>query len=411
MGVESNKVNRRDFLKSAGAAGMVSMIAAGSAIGADANSTQAKKQADPNEILLPQVPKRKLGKTGVEVPILNLGCMFDTIDGQGILKKAVDWGITYWDTAWGYGNGNSEIGLGKFIGKNPDLRKKLFIVSKSSGAKDSADMESKLKQSLERLKTSYIDLYYFHGLSDPAELSDEIKAFAQKAKDKGLIKFYGFSTHGNMAKVMLAASKLDWIDAIMTTYNFREAQNPEMKEAVDACHKANIGLVAMKAIAKGPIREDDKPLTDHFIKRGFTEGQAKLKAVWADERFATICCKMPNLRQMAENVAASLDKTKLVQADFDVLNEYAQSTCSGYCAGCMEICESALPGVPVRDIMRYVMYHESYGMPELAKEEFAKIEGSIRSKLCEFDYSAAESKCPHKLAIGQIIRDASARLA
>ncbi len=49
-----------------------------------------------------------------------------------------------------------------------------------------------------------------------------------------------------MEKVLMAASKMDSIDAIMTSYNFRLMQKPEMQEAVEACHKAGIGLVAMK---------------------------------------------------------------------------------------------------------------------------------------------------------------------
>ena len=56
-----------------------------------------------------------------------------------------------------------------------------------------------------------------------------------------------------MAPCLEAAAKLDWIDVIMTTYNFREMQNPAMQSAIDACYKADIGLVAMKTQAKGPL--------------------------------------------------------------------------------------------------------------------------------------------------------------
>ncbi|GAJ09918.1 unnamed protein product, partial [marine sediment metagenome] len=67
--------------------------------------------------------------------------------------------------AHGYTGGNSERGIGKYLSKNPDVRKELFIVSKASDARTVADVEKRLQTSLERMNTNYIDLYYgVHGL-------------------------------------------------------------------------------------------------------------------------------------------------------------------------------------------------------------------------------------------------------
>ena len=76
------------------------------------------------------MPKRKLGKTGAEVSILNLGGMFDTINNQLLLKQALKWGVTFWDTAESYGNGLSEEGFGRFFARNPGARKEVFLVTK-----------------------------------------------------------------------------------------------------------------------------------------------------------------------------------------------------------------------------------------------------------------------------------------
>ena len=407
-----NHIDRRAFLKTATGIGLASVLGVASAIAKDANDVN--KPADPNKPkkrIFEQVPRRKLGKTGVMVPMLNLGGIFDTVENQLLMKRAVDWGVTYWDTAWGYNNGNSEIGMGKFLGRNPKLRNDLFIVTKTSGANTPADMQVKLDESLKRLQTDHVDLLFWHGLSDPANLTEEIKNFAAEAKKQGKIKYYGFSTHSNMASCLGAASKLDWIDVIMTTYNFREMQNKEMTDAVDACYKAGIGLVAMKTQAKGPKEEDDKQLLSHFLEKGYTKEQACLKAVWQDERFASICSAMKNIAILTSNVAAALDKTKLTQADMQMLSEYAQASCNGYCAGCENICRDAMPEVPVRDIMRFTMYHDSYGAKTLAKDEFAAIEPSIRQRLAQFDYAGVEAVCPNKLPIGNIIRDTVVKLA
>jgi predicted aldo/keto reductase-like oxidoreductase len=402
---KNNKIDRRDFLKTVGAAGVGSVLA------------PANAKADPNaadkteETKFPQVPKRMLGKTGVEVPVLALGMIFNVADRQIVLRKAIEWGITYWDTADCYVGGNSELGIGKFLKANPDKRKDLFIVSKSDD-RAPADIQKLLERSLKRMETDYVDLYFIHGLEGPDELTEELKAWVAKTKESKKIRFFGFSTHGNMAESLTAAAKAGWVDAIMTTYNFREMQDGKMQAAVEACHKAGVGLVAMKTQAQEVKTEEDKRLTEHFLKRGFTEGQAKIKAVLEDKRISSACTSRGNLAHLYENVAAVLDKTELTQADRELFRQYAQDTCSGYCAGCSNICGLAVPEVPhINNIMRYLMYYNSYGERQDARELFAKIPQNVRDKLLSVDYSRAEACCPQHLPIGRLMSEAVRKLA
>jgi hypothetical protein len=415
------KIDRRGFLKTIGAAGLGSVFASAKAsAGPNDPNTPAKAQ----EPKFPQVPKRVLGKTGVEVSSLALGTMFDTIENQIVLKTALKWGVNYWDTAHGYSGGNSEIGIGKYISKNPDIRKNLFIVSKAK-AKSIAEIEEMCATSFKRMNTDYIDLYFgVHGLSDPAELTDELRRWVENAKRKKLIRFFGFSTHKNMAQCLMAASKVDWVDAIMTTYNFRLMQDAEMQAAIDACHKAGIGLVAMKTVALSSqgrkqleaggevyAAEEEKKPFSHFMQQEFTEAQAKIKAVLEDKRISSACVGMKNVAILTSNVAAALDKTKLTQADMAVFKEYAQATCDGYCAGCAYICDSALPGMPyVSDIMRYLMYYNSYGEKDMARELFAQIPPDVRGRLLAADYSLAEARCPQHMPIEKLVAEAVNKL-
>lgn len=410
MKKKNSKIDRRNFLKTMGAVGLGSVIS-----GAD---TQAQPN-DPNapakteETGFPPIPKRKLGKTGVEVPVLALGMIFDVLDRQIVLRKALEWGITYWDTAHGYTGGNSELGIGKFLGKNPEVRKRLFVVSKASDAETPTDIESRLQSSLKRMSTKYIDLYYgVHGLENPAQLTNELKNWAESAKKRKLIRFFGFSTHSNMPECLTAAAKAGWIDAIMTTYNFRVMQDKKMDSAVETCHKAGVGLVAMKTQAHRVKTDEDKKLTEHFLKRGFTEGQAKIKAVLQDQRISSACAARGNLAHLLENVAAVLDKTELTKADMDFLKQYAHQTCTGYCAGCSNICALAVPEAPyIRNVMRYLMYYNSYGERQEARELFVKIPQQAREKLLSVDYRAAEARCPQKLPIAKLMAEAVSKLA
>ena len=258
-------------------------------------------------------------------------------------------------------------------------------------------------------------MYYgVHALSDPAQLTDELKQWALDAKKRKLIRFFGFSTHTNMTKCLMAASKLDWIDAIMTTYNYREMQNPQMAAAVEACHKAGIGLIAMKTQARGPVTKikQSKELAEKLLQRGFTEGQAKIKIVLEDKRIHSACVGMKNVALLTSNVAAVLDKTKLKQADIGAFEQYARATCSGYCAGCASICDSTQPDAPyIRDIMRYLMYHNSYGDKKLARNLFSQIPSDVRRKLTSLDYSLSEVRCLNNLPIAKLVREAVRKLA
>ena len=146
-----------------------------------------------------------------------------------------------------------------------------------------------------RMNINHIDFYHgVHGLSNPALLTETLKQWVKSAKQRKLIRAFGFSTHKNMDKCMMAASKLNWIYAIMTSYNFILMQKPEMQEAVSACYKARIGLIAMKVQSSGQKFEDEesKKLAEHFLKEGFTDGQAKIKIVLEDERFTSACVGM-----------------------------------------------------------------------------------------------------------------------
>jgi len=403
---ERNNVNRRNFLKSIGVAGLGSVL--GAKAMADSNEPNAKPEQP-----LPQVPTRKFGKTGQDVSTLSYGAI-QLVDNQVLLISSLKWGVTYWDTAAGYTNGNSEICIGKFLAAHPELRKKVFIATKASHANSVAEVEERLQTSLKRMNTDYVDVFYgVHVLNNMSQLKEELKPWAENAKKKGLIKYFGFSTHSNMAQNLFAASKLGWVDAILATYNFRLTKDAGMQKAIDACHQAGIALTAMKTQKSVNVETDeDKKMIEHFSAKGFTEGQAKIKAVFEDERIPAITVGMNSVAQITENVGAVLDKTKLTLEDKMVLEQYAKDTCSGYCAGCSNICNAAIPQAPyISNVMRSLMYNNSYGDKQLARQAFEEIPADVRSQLLNIDYSAAEARCPQRMPIARLVQQAVEKLA
>jgi predicted aldo/keto reductase-like oxidoreductase len=325
-------------------------------------------------------------------------------------------GINFWDSAHNYENGRSEVGIGQYFEKYPEDRKKIFLASKP-GLGEIEKMNDQLNNSLERLKQDYLDLYLLHGADRPEILTPEVKAWAERLKKEGKIRFFGFSCHAPMVPMLMHASKLGWIDAIMPSYNFNIMNDDDTKRAVDACHKAGIGLVAMKSqgltayvedpyIPLGPIKDEDLILTEHFMSKGYTPQQAKIKAVWTDERIASCVSQISNLTILKSNVAAATDRVQLSDSDMEMLKRLAQANRSLYCQGCMS-CESAIASeCRIHDIMRYMMYYNSYGERDKARSLFRKLPSSVRNGLASRDYSPAEKACPRNIKIGKMMRKA-----
>ena len=396
---------RRDFLKTVGLAGFVST-------GIETTKVLAA-QEDQSGATPASTPRRKLGKTGVEVSVLSLGGMFDTLNNQLLLRQARNWGVTYWDTAEGYGNGLSEEGFGRYFARNPEARKEIFLVTKFHPAQG-ANMTESIDKSLKRLSTDYVDLFFVHGIGDLKEIGDPVKEWASQMKKAGKFRFFGFSTHSNMEDCLLAAAKTDWIDAIMFSYNFRLMQTEKMQQAVSACAGAGIGMVAMKTQGGGPVQKDSEAelqMAGRFLERGFTDKQAKIRAILENPNIASICSQMPSLTILSANVAAVRDRASLTRSDFELLDRFAAETKNGYCAGCSRICSEAAGGsVPISDVMRCLMYYRDYGERDLARRVFADLSGEARSRLTEIDYSLAEKRCPQGLAIADLMREASTLL-
>jgi predicted aldo/keto reductase-like oxidoreductase len=398
---KNKKLNRRDFFKKTAALGL------GVTVGGSSFWRPSQTSA---QITIPKapVPRRPFGRSGTMVSALSLGGMFDILNNRLALAKALDWGINYWDTAEGYGRGRSEEGIGRWFARNPHTREQVFLVTKLSKRRG-GEFTPRLEACLKRLNTDYVDLFFVHGIRRISEMDSSLKSWAQDMKKAGKIKLFGFSTHSNMEECLKGAAKLPWVDGIMFTYNYRLMHEPRMKDAVEACYRAGIGLTAMKTQGGGPVKSDSESeikMAGEFIQKGFSDYQAKLMAVWQDERISSICSQMPNLTIMATNAAAAVEQTRLSKSDRALLARYARETSGNYCAGCERLCSEALPErVPIGDVMRCLMYFHSYQDYGLAQSTFESLPARTRQLLTQLDFSEAERSCPRKLPIGQLMRE------
>jgi predicted aldo/keto reductase-like oxidoreductase len=401
MNISNKKMNRREMLRLTALGGLAGAFLP-AAISAEMPAAPAKQPA------LPKVPRRVLGKTKQQIPILLMG------GGMGYdqkfdprLAECLRFGVNYFDVADCYAGGTSETGLGAFVEKT-GKRKEMWITTKSDDHTPQG-LEQILNRSLERLKTDHVEMMFMHMLRDPKYLNSDMAAMTDKLKKAGKFRFFGFSCHHhNVAELLAKAADLAWIDAIMFRYNFREYGNRELNEAMDACHKAGVGLIAMKTQGSAVSFEDR---VSKFDSTKFTRPQAVLKAVWDDERITAAVSHMDTLDKIKQNVAAALDQSKLTEADHAALRQYAQDTQHLYCAGCQHICGRGVPaGLEVGTTLRYLMYHDTYRDPETARALYARLPEEAR-RIEGVDFTEAAALCPHRIDIAKHMRRAAHVLA
>jgi uncharacterized protein len=383
--MSSDPLNRRKFLKTVAISALTAGFSGKLAYADQLFDLKTKK-----------IPHRPLGNTGAHIPILQLG----TAQGMDqeydkIMHQCFREGVYYIDTALSYGWGRSQKAIANFVSQIGD-RRKVWITSKSS-AWTIKGFVNDIDKCLHDLKTDYLDLYFKHSVSDEDDINQELAKVGEKLKKSGKTRYFGFSTHGgDIPEILQKAVKVGGIDAILFRYNFRTYGERALNLAIDACHRAGIGLIAMKTY--GAVESDDKNVIK-FKSQNFTLGQAKLKSVWADERIASICSEMDSVRVARENIAAAKSEKHLSATEVHQLNNLAARTANEACLGCSQHCEKAINHqVRIADCLRFLMYHQAYGNRDKAKSLYQDIPNNKR--LLEPTLSKiAENSCPQGIDI------------
>jgi len=223
-----------------------------------------------------------------------------------------------------------------------------------------------------------------------------------------------------MVETMNRAAEVGFIDVIMLVYNFRTHSDERLRRAIDRCAEAGIGLVAMKTQAgnvswemytdRSASADSSLSVLEPFTDKGFSRHQAALKFSWANNAINSSVSHMTNIQMLRENADAAR-RPSMGHAEGEQLLEYAAATDHLYCRGCGHICESCVSSpVAIADTLRYRMYHERYGERELARLLYAELPPEAR-QLAGVDLGPAEAACPHRLHVGELMRDAAARLS
>ena len=209
---------------------------------------------------LHMMEKRILGRTGAELSVIGFGGIVvrdvSPEDAAAHVAQATERGINYFDVAPGYGNAEERLG--------PALepyRDRVFLACKT-GQRSAGEAERELNRSLEHLRTDHFDLYQFHAVSS-VEQAEEILApggaleYFVTARAQGLIRHIGFSAHCEAAALrLLEAFPFDSMLMPINLLCWRDGGFG--RRACEAARDRGTGILALKALAKGPVREGEK---------------------------------------------------------------------------------------------------------------------------------------------------------
>jgi len=376
--------SRRNFL----AAGLA-LPAAGlaSTTSSPTPSALAPQQAAP---IPGKITYRVLGQTGLKVSTVGYGCMITS--DPTVITRAVDMGINYFDTSRGYQSGQNERMVGAALGAK---RKDVFISSKCD-QKTGAGILAELDTSLKELQTDHLDVWLLHGLGAPAQISDELVEAQRKAKQQGKVRFIGVSTHTLPAIVdRVIEAKLDVVQA---QYNFASAA--EWGPALDKLHQAGVGLVAMKVMARvgGRGRRGGADAPPAPPARPANFAPAALKWVIKNPVIATTVPSMTDIDQLEQNF--SVMAQPFTDADQKILTARLEEITPYFCRMCGQCAGQCPKGLPVGDMVRFVMYADGYGQFPLGREHFQRMSAEHQAVRCG-QCPACVVQCPHGVTVAE----------
>lgn len=242
-------MNRREFLKSAAAL----CTAGGQASFGATKSLPPALSRTPGEL-----PQRPLGRTGVQVSALALGGVIGMQlppsadhDPVALAEAALDLGVTYFDTAPAYNDGQSETNYGHVLARR---RKEVFLATKTGDRTCDGTLRS-LEQSLKRLQTDRVDLIQIHGVSATEDLdawekpTGVLKAL-RRLRDEEVTRFIGLTGHDSADKLREAIKRYQF-DTLLTTLNPVSRRRPFREDLLPVANQQRMGVIAMKVMGGG----------------------------------------------------------------------------------------------------------------------------------------------------------------
>jgi predicted aldo/keto reductase-like oxidoreductase len=327
--------------------------------------------------------KMRLGKTGMMVSKLGFGgipIQRDTEDeAVAVVRRCLDLGITFLDTANGYTT--SEERIGKAI---KGRREGVFLATKS-GARTADDIKSHLKLSLERLGTDYIDLYQFHGVSRAEHLKivldpGGLLAVVEEARKAGVVKHIGITSHSmDIAK---EAVKSDCFETLMFPFNFITDEAAD--ELLPLCREHDVGFIAMKPMGGGMLENATVAFKYLF-------------------QFPDIV-PIPGIEkthEIEEIVRLLEEQPQMTEPEWQEMQRLKKELGTRFCHRC-DYCQPCTVEIPISTVMTCRSFFK-----RMPPERFfgGMVDGAMEKAANCTECGECEARCPYNLPIREMIAE------
>jgi predicted aldo/keto reductase-like oxidoreductase len=374
-----------------------------------------------------------MGQTGVEVSILGYGCMrFPKRDGkideartEQQIVSAIRQGVNYFDTAYLYHDGKSEVILGNILAKG--YRDQVMIATKLPVylINSRKDMDSVFATQLKRLKTDRIDFYLMHSIMSLAAWERQkqlgVLQFLSEAKQAGKIRYIGFSYHGDQNDFKAIIDDYPW-DFCQIQYNILDEYYQAGKTGLEYAATKGLGVVVMEPLRGGNLAgrvpaEVQQIWDEADPKRSAAEWG--LRWVWNHPEVTTVLSGMGEEAHIAENIQVaatalpnSLRPEEIARVD-RVKAVYRKLMKVG-CTGC-QYCMPCPAGVDIP--LCFSLYNSKYlfDRPRHARDNYLIFTSGVNrgspsyATLCR-NCGKCEKACPQHLPIRQHLREVAADL-
>ena len=376
---------------------------------------------------------RKLGKSNLEASILGFGAMrlpmvgdpgglagfdpkipIDEARADKMVQYALDKGVNYFDTAYGYHGGKSETYIGKIL--HP-VRAKVLIASKLPvwNIQKTEDFERIFQEQLGKLQTDYLDVYLVHGLSSIHWEKMKrlgVLEFISKLKADGRIRSIGFSFHDEIKVFKQIVDAYDW-DVTQIQYNFYDQDYQAGREGMRYAAGRGIGIIIMEALRGGKlvnrIPDEVQKIWDSADVRR-TPAEWGMRWVWNHQEPDVVLTGSSSLDQLKENIDIIRDAepdslTAEELALFDRARAFYRSKLKVDCTSCA-YCMPCPGGVDIPSNLQ--LYNETFltGDKEFSPFFYNNLmDESQRGFNCT-ECGECMEKCPQKIDIIKELKEA-----
>lgn len=362
-----------------------------------------------------------LGMGGMRFPVKDDD--YSNIDKEKVeemVSFAIKEGINYFDTAWGYHNGNSEVILGEVLSKYP--RGSYYLASKFPGY-DTTNMnkiEEIFETQLKKCNVEYFDFYLFHNVCEKnidLYLDEKYGLFnyLMEQKKRGRIRHLGFSTHATLPtlKRFLDAYGND-MEFCQIQLNYLDYKMQNAKGKVELLNKLNIPIFVMEPVRGGTLAHLDEEY-ENMLKSISPNVKIVEWAFRFVESVPGVCVTlsgMSNMEQLKQNIATFDKENQLSQEEMKCLFSVVETMTSKSflpCTSC-KYCTTYCPkGLDIPSLIElyneYVFMNESY----LAKMVIESLPENKRPSSC-LECHACEAVCPQNIKISEMMKDFVNRL-